>query len=412
MRLVVVADDLSGAAECAAAIQLRTTRNSLSLGLLPRTGLDPDVAALGDALTIDSAARGLSAAETATALVALGSDSVVRDASVVVVKVDSLLRGRIGISVAALAAATGRTPVVATALPVWGRHVRGGVVHVHDVPLHETTLWEMESVAAPGSVAEALAPLRSCTLTPSGGDTTAMASSIAESVRAGLVPVFDGATDEDQDAVVAAGLAASTRPLFVGSAALVGAVARALFADGPSSTRADDALAASARRKGLLIAVGSRAPQVAEQVRLVSRLADTTTLLDPRDLLDPRVDIAPPDPGSGLHVVAIDPAADADPHLAESVSAAFADLVAGLAMRSPAVLLSGGETARAVLDRLGVRTLTPVGQTTPGTVLCLSDDGRLIITRPGSFGDPDDLVLTAQAVVSTLQHTKEPQEAT
>ncbi|MFD0489385.1 nucleotide-binding domain containing protein [Saccharopolyspora spinosporotrichia] len=56
------------------------------------------------------------------------------------------------------------------------------------------------------------------------------------------------------------------------------------------------------------------------------------------------------------------------------------------------LVLTGGETARKVLDALGVRALRPVAQVHHGAVLSRTADGRSVVTRPGSFGDPDSLV--------------------
>ena len=64
-----------------------------------------------------------------------------------------------------------------------------------------------------------------------------------------------------------------------------------------------------------------------------------------------------------------------------------------------ALVLTGGETARAVLDRLGVRSLRPV-RADAGAVTALADDGRTVVTRPGSFGHGAALA----DIVTTLTH--------
>ena len=62
------------------------------------------------------------------------------------------------------------------------------------------------------------------------------------------------------------------------------------------------------------------------------------------------------------------------------------------------LILTGGETAREVLDALGVRSLTPLASVQHGAVVSLSDDGRLVGTKPGSFGDSDALVQLYSAI--------------
>ncbi|TLF56227.1 hypothetical protein FE391_39555, partial [Nonomuraea sp. KC401] len=59
------------------------------------------------------------------------------------------------------------------------------------------------------------------------------------------------------------------------------------------------------------------------------------------------------------------------------------------------LVLTGGETARRVLDALGVREMVPVGQVHHGAVHSRTPDGRSVVTRPGSFGGPDSLLRIA-----------------
>ncbi|MCM3811782.1 hypothetical protein ND808_39170 [Streptomyces sp. DR7-3] len=62
------------------------------------------------------------------------------------------------------------------------------------------------------------------------------------------------------------------------------------------------------------------------------------------------------------------------------------------------LVLTGGETARHVLDALAVAELDPVGQVHHGAVHLSTPDGRSVVTRPGSFGDPDSLRQIVQAL--------------
>ncbi|MGW5692636.1 nucleotide-binding domain containing protein [Streptomyces asiaticus] len=62
------------------------------------------------------------------------------------------------------------------------------------------------------------------------------------------------------------------------------------------------------------------------------------------------------------------------------------------------LVLTGGETARRVLDALAVTELDPVGQVHHGAVHLRTPDGRSVVTRPGSFGDPDSLRHIVQAL--------------
>jgi 4-hydroxythreonine-4-phosphate dehydrogenase len=62
------------------------------------------------------------------------------------------------------------------------------------------------------------------------------------------------------------------------------------------------------------------------------------------------------------------------------------------------LVLTGGETARRVLDALGVTQLQPVAVIHYGAVQSRAPDGRTIVTRPGSFGGPDSLVQIVRAL--------------
>lgn len=75
--------------------------------------------------------------------------------------------------------------------------------------------------------------------------------------------------------------------------------------------------------------------------------------------------------------------------LAEAISQAI------LVRRPGGFFLSGGDTAQAVLDRLGAEALELVGQPLPGLVHVIVKGGAAhqstVITKAGAFGDPDTL---------------------
>ena len=60
-------------------------------------------------------------------------------------------------------------------------------------------------------------------------------------------------------------------------------------------------------------------------------------------------------------------------------------------LRRRDLVLIGGETAREILGRLGVRRLDVVREVEPGAVVSIAGE-RLIATRPGSFGAEDSLL--------------------
>ncbi len=66
----------------------------------------------------------------------------------------------------------------------------------------------------------------------------------------------------------------------------------------------------------------------------------------------------------------------------------------------PDLILTGGETAREVLERIGIRALEPLGAQQHGAVVSLADDGRLVGTKPGSFGDDQALLQLYHSIQS------------
>ncbi|GAA2339678.1 four-carbon acid sugar kinase family protein [Streptomyces cuspidosporus] len=461
-RLLAVADDLSGAAETAAGLASRTTRSRVVLVGTAAAPRHP-----GEATVLDLDSRQLSAAEAARAVSAALALSPSGD-TLVLKKIDSLLRGNIAAEVAALAAG-GAGVVVAPALPAAGRAVRGGVVHLGATPLHRTDAWRAEPGPPPRSVPDALGPARTALipLTAVRASRRTLLSALRAALAEGRVAVCDAETDADLDAVVEAALADGPGTRLVGSGGLAAALGRHLAAGEPpaparavfeAETSAADAVwgktpttqttqpaqtaqATRTTRRGavagvagpgrspgqgpadagppspapaaagprpLLVVVGTAEPSAAEQIRRLAADGATVVRLPARELCadDPSAPAARPLPplGDGVTVVAPEPATAGPPpdgvtprRLVRGLARAVA---AAVARRDGAVdlVLTGGETARRVLDALGVAELHPVGQVHHGAVHLRTPDGRSVVTRPGSFGDADSLRQIVQAL--------------
>ncbi|GAA2742982.1 four-carbon acid sugar kinase family protein [Terrabacter aerolatus] len=393
--LGIVADDLSGAAESASHLLLRVSRNSVVLIASNSSG-DPSISAQpDDVLTVDTDSRRLDAADAVRAVRAAAA--LVAGAPVVVKKVDSLLRGHLAAEVAALADELGRTPVVAVANPALGRVVRDGVLHVGDTPLHETDLWDVEPTAAPSRVAEALHPLPTVlvphTVVALGVD--AVAGALTEATTAGLLAVCDAVTESDL-AVVYEAATRGRDALLVGSGALAAVAAAAL----PVGDRRPGPDLEAPMARSLLLVLGTRASVVPAQLEQVAAARRAHVVLVQPELLlsapgDP-VAVLAGLPRDGVVVVALDPTAPADPRRSRALTEALADAVAPLLDDYDAAFLSGGETARAVLDRVGAGSLDVIDAVEHGTVVSRRPGGRLVVTRPGSFGGPSSLVRVAE----------------
>ncbi|MFC9132391.1 four-carbon acid sugar kinase family protein [Streptomyces sp. NPDC057099] len=370
--VLALADDLSGAAETAVA--LRSPARIL-LGPVP----GPVASLPGESLVLDLDSRQLPGAEAARAV--RDVTHAVPDRTVLFKKVDSLLRGNLAAEAAAYAR-DARGVVIATALPAARRTVRGGVVHLDGVPLHEADAWRAEARPAPPSVAAALGDLPSAPvpLTDVRGAPGALREALRACFAQGRHPVCDAESGTDLDAIAAAALELGPGIRLLGTGGLAGALGRLLGTQGENTLDAGDAV------RPLLIVVGTAEPSAREQVaHLLADGAHEVSLCAQELLRSPRR-LAPP--VAAVTVVRVTGAAD--PSVARRLVAVLADTVADAA-RDCDLVLTGGETARRVLDVLRVTDLRPVGQIHHGAVLSRTPDGRSVVTRPGSYGGADSL---------------------
>jgi 4-hydroxythreonine-4-phosphate dehydrogenase len=293
------------------------------------------------------------------------------------------LRAHLGPVVGALVSVLDATAIVATALPSARRTVVDGVPLVDGTPLAATDLWRAEDGPAPATVADALTGLDH-ELVPLDvvRDPALLRAALAAAEQRGAAAVCDAETDADLDALVAAATVLRS-PLLVGSAALVAAHARQLPSD---PTR--PAVTAASGEHVVVAVVGSAAPGITDQVARLADLGLPVLTLDPHQLLESPHRaaglVAEALAGRGL-VLALDQSAPVDRDSARRLSAALAAAAAPATARAGVLLVTGGETARAVLDSLGVRALTPAS-THAAAVTSQTPDGLVVITRPGSHG--------------------------
>lgn len=373
--ITIFADDLSGAAETASAF---LGRGGALLELRTHQAVSHPVA------VVDLDSRGMDA-HAAEGVLRTALDAV-PPRRLVMHKIDSLLRGHVGVIVDTLAT---RGPViVAAGLPALSRTMRDGVLYVDGVPLPDTTLWHLEDRPAPHSITDLI------------GYPSAVCSSpleVVDALEAGLVAVVDVNDDADLDAVVA--LAATVAGVqLVGTAALGAALARTFpVVPQPSSPTAGVG--------PVLTVVGSAAPNAPAQVAALLDRGAVQVALDAQDLLSGSVDsdsVAQLLDGDEHVVVAI--VGSVPVAHQRALSTALGRFIAEVdrsAPHHPDLVLTGGETARAVVDALGVHTLCPVDTVHHGAVVSTASDGRRIVTRPGSFGERTSLADIAAYLAST-----------
>lgn len=391
-RAFALADDLSGAAETAAVLAVPGYPATIRLGRNSR--------AVEAGLTVvDLHCRTVrpdeAAARTAAALAGTPADARL------FVKIDSLLRGNVGACVGAVAA---RGPVVVVAaLPGSGRTVRDGVVHLDGVPLHATAAWRIETRSAPRSVAAALAA--DCPIVGVAELRADPHTALTGALASSRVVVCDAENADDLDRIAAATVAADVAA--AGSGEFAAALGRATGRRGLGTGPPPDG-----PPRPVLAVVGSAEPVAARQVARLLEDGAAEIPLRPGDPV-PAALLAGPAPGPagaqppavGVTVLRPDPDVRGDPSaVAEMLASAAAKLAAGPV--GPHLVLTGGETARRVLDALGADVLEPVGQIAHGAIRSRTADGRHVVTRPGSFGDDDSL--RAMTAALTTAHFETP----
>ncbi|GAB7071328.1 4-hydroxythreonine-4-phosphate dehydrogenase [Mycobacterium hodleri] len=386
--VAVLADDLSGAAEAASTFLGRRPQ--------PTLHLDPRTARHDGVTVVDLNTRTLTKVDAQNAVRA--ALEVIPPDALVVAKVDSLLRGHVGGWADVLAE---RGPVVvAAALPALGRTVHAGVLHVDGVPLHQTRAWHAERSSPPASIADVFGrPTASTTVTAD------LADRLREAATGGRIAVCDVATDADLDLILAASRSIPGAQL-MGTSALAAAVARTL-PTGPRDT--------GSRRPSqiLLTVVGTAEPAAAQQVTELMRNGTRHLAVDADHLLDGTADPADLARALGDGSVVLTVRGAVRPDRSDAVSAALARFVAaGQAECRPDLMLTGGATARAVVDAVGLTTLHPVDQVHHGAVVSIASDGRTVVTRPGSFGDPFSLSAVARYLAETPSVRTQPKALT
>ncbi|KQP41462.1 hypothetical protein ASF49_16960 [Methylobacterium sp. Leaf104] len=402
-RWLILADDLTGAADCAIAFGRRGLGAAVTWGAA--AGLDARDLAV---LAYDADSRGLSAAAAAQRHADLLGRWLEPD-RLLFKKIDSTLRGQPAAETAAtmavLAARTGSAfGICAPAFPATGRTTAGGRVRVDGRPLEEAEVWRRDHTYASADLGAVLADagIRSETVPLAAVRGSGLAADLARIAAAGpAVAVCDAETDADLDRIAAAGLSVAPAPFFIGSAGLAHALAalRAEPASAPSPL-APSPLAPS--RFGSLIVVGSLAAASRAATRRLAGQDGVTHLpVTPETLLGAGADraafaahVAAILEAGGDALVEITAAGAPDLTLGPRLARSLAEALDPVAARIGAVAATGGETAAALLARFGVDGIRLVDEIEPGVSLGLTL-GRLAVpvaTKAGAFGDADSLI--------------------
>ena len=386
-RLIIVADDLTGAMDAAAPL---AERGLEAWVVAEAERYAPQTLPTADVVSINAGSRHLPQEDAARRVRAL-SEFVRSGCEILIKKIDSTLRGNAVAETLALLETCGRAAaVVAPAFPRQGRTLVAGVVHVHGVPLANTEL-ARDTLSPPPIeplhvLFRAAAPQAEVRLVAGG------ASVAVSRVGRRQILVVDAASDEDLRSTVRSLSGQLSDTLLVGSAGIAEAVAHTCFEP------AREALAVPALGGQLVFVVGSRTELSAQQVRALIESGQARLIAAPAGCVDLSAALRAPE---ALLVIKAEPDSGGGETDAEEVARRLADAAGTLIECRPiaAVVATGGDTAFAVLRRLGQATVQVMGNLLPGIPFSRLRFGTRelwLVTKAGGFGSRDTLATIAQ----------------
>ncbi len=409
--MLILADDLSGASDCATACIGAGLSSAVVLGNFEH---DPG----SDVLAVDCDTRHIEPAAAAEQTVRLLQRCQGGREYLLFKKLDSTLRGNVAAELAAVlgvrrksntASGSRIVAVMAPAFPFGGRTTVGGHQFVHGSPLHTYETWRHQISSSRSSRSThipsvlALSGLRpshiALALVRSGEE--ALRQTMTGQATDADVLVCDAETDDDLRTIASASLGLGQETVWAGSAGL----ARHLpFAAGLSAASAPVHPRSFAAGPVLLV-IGSMSSVSREQVEVLGRESAVAVLL-----IAPVVLLAGPQSSQwsdyvrqlratllagGDVVVALETVRPLDHSVGRLLSHGLATMLASCADIVGALVASGGETARAILEVWGVTSLRMLGELEPGLPFAVTEGWRRalpILTKAGAFGDAQALV--------------------
>jgi uncharacterized protein YgbK (DUF1537 family) len=400
-RWLIIADDLTGAADCAIAFAKRGLESVVAWDQHREAGGVP-------VLSVDAGTRSLSPEQAAKLQVDVLASHYCPGLHLYK-KIDSTLRGQPAAELAALLAyapayASGRPrlAIVAPAFPLAGRITLNGSIIVQGVPLEQTPLWARDHTYASANLVEVLCSAglsaETLSLATIAQGAEAVNKQFASARRRGLAAVVcDAKTEADLSVAAAASQAMADEIIFVGSAGLA-----AELASLESCAATPAPLSAHTGRKSVLVVVGSLAETSRLQARtLVQSGLVRHVVVSPGTLFDGSCTQAWQERSQQLaqylaakEDVLLELELTANPNLAcgTKLAAKLAEFVAG-AGSFGAVIATGGDTVYALLSKLGVHSIRLLDEVEPGMPLGQTVGAVCIpvVTKAGAFGDAHSL---------------------
>jgi len=441
-HLVILADDLTGAADCA--VPFVRSGFPTEVFLQPELVKETDVPVVSVDLNTRELTPGQAVQATSRAFTLIPSTSN----TVWYRKIDSTLRGNIGPDILASLRRLRdkRTIFCAPAFPDTGRTTVNGKVFVNGLPLENSGVRHRSSKSLAELFAEVGLPTKVVPLDVIRGGPANLLNHLKSNPRV-TVAILDAETNDDLSVIARTGLQIRQELIFVGSAGLTHQIAavwgseplqpngRDLLSeeqpkqnsatpliryserDVPNGSKIDNGLRLPDRP--ILIVVGSKSPVSRAQCEQVAdkggadilrakisalRSGDgtiidavTRALVNRQDLV---ITTELPEEISETKAGQHRPAeADEGGSEARSTSGAILMRNLGGILRPfldqfSALILTGGETGRGVLTQSGIGRLSMVDEIEPGVTLSVSlgKPGIPIVMKAGAFGAPATLL--------------------
>lgn len=402
MSILIIADDLSGAADCAIGFASAGYRTVVTLDGQAQ-GLDVPIA---DVIAADTDTRRLTPADAAQRTLAAWQ-ALREPGRRLYKKIDSTLRGNWAAEVAALQPLAGLA-IIAPAFPATGRTVLGGRVFVRGEPLEATDTWKLENAGRAADLhtmlAEAGVSTAQLGVDALREDDQALMARIAAVAASGIhALVVDAQTKEDLIALARTTAQMDEALFWVGSGGLAREMASLEGLFDPRVARSDASTSArQQRRDSVLVLVGSLSAVSERQCALLRERAGMIELTVPPAVLrggehhadssqwQARIGEAL---GRGTDLLLRIGSDDAfDPGEGALLSAALARLVKPHVSALGGLIATGGETARAMLSAVGVGSVELLAEIEAGVAVgkpigvSTCQPHLRIVTKAGAFG--------------------------
>jgi 4-hydroxythreonine-4-phosphate dehydrogenase len=423
-KMLIIADDLTGATDSAAGCAEHGIETIVWLAQPDRDDRAPKVA---DVLAIDANTRCLTADRAAEVTAKLiqrhGKSAALDDEPLLYKKVDSALRGNVAAELAAalharrsqLSGGQRVVALLAPAFPAQGRTTVQGRQLICGRALEEADLWKSERVRPCSNIADVLGKAGlSCgivELATVRSEPRSLENAMTRLAATVDVIVCDAETEADLQAIAKSSRTLGPRTILAGSAGL----ARHILSDAAFPHAAGAPGRALALEKGpTLFVVGSLSDAARQQAQMLAAAPNVETFTHPQRSLLMNESTAWRE-YAGLVSKSLQHGKDVLLLLDSTerftntqiriLTTSLTRMLQPLADLTSALVATGGETARTVLQAWGVSHLRLLGEVAPGLPYCATEHRHrdiLVLTKAGSFGAREAL-LDCREFIRTIE---------